>query len=55
MGVLVKLGRCVSTREGVIRFPDGLCSRGGKARDIFFCYYHFEMESNAHFECALEQ
>ena len=36
MGVLAELGRCVTTRKGVIGLPEGLCSREGKDGDIFF-------------------
>ena len=36
MRVLVELGRCMISWEGVTRFPEGLCSREGKARDRFF-------------------
>ncbi len=36
MGVPTKLGRCVTAWKGVTRFPEGLCSREGKVRDIFF-------------------
>ena len=29
-GMPVKLGRCVTTKKGVIRFLEGLCSTKGK-------------------------
>ena len=49
-------GRCVIAAKEVTRFPKGLCRREGKVKEyIDFGHYHCQMESKAHWLCALEQ
>ena len=55
-GMPMELGRCANSMKGETRFLEGLSNREGKVGEYLdFGHYHFQMESNAHWECALEQ
>lgn len=48
MGVPTKLGKCVTEQNGVTRFPKGLCSREGNARDILVLVIRISIWNQMH-------